>query len=126
MNQLNIADIENKLFSIIITDVDNGICVKMSGEIDLQDPKPLLNGLLEELHTGIIDKGLKELVYDFKELTYLNSTSIAVFAKWIVKLSTIEENKRFIIRIIMDKNITWQETSLPTLTYLVPGIVTIQ
>ncbi len=126
MNQLNIADIESETFSINVTDVNNGICIKILGDIDLQDPKPPLNGLLEKLYTGIIEKGLKELVYDFKELTYLNSTSIAVFAKWIIQLSTIEEDKRFVIKIIMNKDITWQETSLPTLTYLVPGIVTIQ
>jgi len=126
LNRLNIKDIDKESFSVTITDTDVGVCLKFTGDIDIEDPRPLLYSLLDELYTGIIVKELKELVYDFHELTYINSTSIGIFAKWILKLSSIEEDKRFLLRIITNKNITWQETSLPTLSYLIPGIVTIQ
>ncbi len=84
MNRLNIKDIDKESFSVTITDTDAGVCLKFTGDIDIEDPRPLIDSLLDELYTGIIVKELKELVYDFHELTYINSTSIGVFAKWIL------------------------------------------
>ena len=52
--------------------------------------------------------------------------AIKAVAKWIMKLAMLPADKKYQIRIAHNKAITWQVTSLPTLTFLVPGAVKVE
>ena len=123
MNKLGIDDIKNDRVAITIGDSGDGLSVKFSGEIDMEDPSGLLDPLFEKVHTGAVDKGVNEVVADFSELKFLNSSGIKSIAKWIMKLGEVEDAYKITIK--QNPEITWQATSLQTLTFLVPGAVSV-
>jgi hypothetical protein len=91
----------------------------------MQDPGILLDPLFEKVHNVMLASGLKTVELDVINLTFLNSSGIKAIAKWIMKLATVEAGKKYLIKIIQNKAIAWQATSLQTLTFLVPGSVNV-
>jgi hypothetical protein len=74
----------------------------------------------------MVAKKIPFIVADFTGLTFLNSSGIKAVAKWIMKLAMLPPDQKYQIRIAHNKAITWQVTSLPTLTFLVPGAVKVE
>jgi hypothetical protein len=126
MNKLNIEPVAQSRISIEVTDTASGVGVSFVGDVDMQDPGVILDPLFEKIHGGCISAGIKEVDLDFKQLNFLNSSGIKAIAKWIMKLGELSADKKYVIKIIHNKNITWQVTSLPTLTFLVPGAVKVE
>jgi hypothetical protein len=126
MNKLNIEPISQGKASIEVKDTATGVCVSISGDIDMQDPSVLLDPLFEKIHAGCTEKGIKTVETDVRQLTFLNSSGIKAIAKWIMKLASTPADKKYQIKILKNKDITWQATSLLTLTFLVPGSVVVE
>lgn len=126
MNRLGIEPVSEERIVINVLDNPNGITVKFTGDIDMEDPSIILDPLFEKVHDGVIENNYKEVLADFRELNFLNSSGIKAVAKWIMKLSEVDDNQKYIIKIVHNKDITWQVTSLPTLTFLVPGAVQVE
>ncbi len=125
MNKLNIEDIVQDKVKIDIEDIPSGLGVKFAGEIDMEDPGIVLDPLFDRIHSGAQQMKFSEVLIDLTRLNFLNSSGIKALAKWVMKLSDLSEDKRYKIKINHNKDITWQVTSLPTLTYLVVGAVEI-
>jgi hypothetical protein len=126
MNKLGIEPVSEERINIDVLDNPNGVVVKFTGDIDMEDPSIILDPLFEKIHTGVLENSFKEVTADFKELNFLNSSGIKAVAKWIMKLSEVDDTQKYIIKIVHNKDITWQVTSLPTLTFLVPGAVQVE
>lgn len=126
MNTLNIEPISQARISIEVVDTEAGIGVSFVGDIDMQDPGIILDPLFDKIHQGCLSKGIRQVKLDFTQLTFLNSSGIKSIAKWIMKLVDLAEDKKYTIAIVHNKDITWQVTSLPTLTFLVPGVVKVE
>lgn len=126
MSKLNINPVKQARIAIDVIDTGSGVGVNFVGDIDMQDPGEILDPLFEKVHGGCIAKGIRQVDLDFKRLTFLNSSGIKAIAKWIMKLADLGEDKKYVIRILYNKEVTWQVTSLPTLTFLVPGAVKVE
>jgi hypothetical protein len=126
MNRLKIEPVIEERIKIYVDDNPKGISVRFVGDIDMEDPSIILDPLFDRLHEGVIKLGIREVDADFKELNFLNSSGIKGVAKWIMKLSEVDDDNKYIIKIVHNKDITWQVTSLPTLTFLVPGAVQVE
>ena len=125
MNCLGIEQIKQGKVTIDVGDIASGVAVSIVGEIDMQDPSVVLDPLFARIHKGVMDAGLKTVDFDLRQLTFLNSSGIKAIAKWIMSLAIAPADKKYVIKIIQNKAISWQTTSLPTLTFLVPGAVQI-
>jgi hypothetical protein len=125
MNSLGIEQIRQGKVSIDVEDAPSGVSVAVVGEIDMQDPSVILDPLFEKVHSGVMAAGKKTVEFDLRQLTFLNSSGIKAIAKWIMNLAAVPADKKYVIRILQNKSISWQTTSLPTLTFLVPGAVQI-
>lgn len=125
MNKLSIEAIKQDKVTIDVQDTSDGIKMIVSGDIDMQDPSTLLDPLFEQVHNGALSSGLKTVELDVTHLTFLNSSGIKAIAKWIMRLAAVEPSKKYLIKIIQNKAIAWQATSLQTLTFLVPGSVNV-
>jgi len=125
MNKLNIPAVKEERITIDVIDTEDGIEIKFAGDIDMEDPSLILDPFFDKVHNGVLAHNLKEVKANFSELNFLNSSGIKSVAKWIMKLVDLADDKKYLIRIIHNKDITWQVTSLPTLTFLVPGGVKI-
>ncbi len=126
MNQLNIEPIAKDKIRLEVFDNGAGLTVQFVGDIDMEDPSLVLDPLFEKIHQGMVAKKIPFIVADFKGLTFLNSSGIKAVAKWIMKLAMLPPDQKYQIRISHNKAITWQVTSLPTLTFLVPGAVKVE
>ena len=126
MNKLNIDGVKQDKVAIEVTDTASGISVNIIGDIDMQDPSIVLDPLFAKIHDGCVAAGIKQVDANLRQLTFLNSSGIKAIAKWIMKLSSTAADKKYIIKILQNKDITWQTSSLPTLTFLVPGVVQIE
>ena len=125
MNKLSIEDITEERVKINVTDTNTGIKLKFNGEIDMEDPGLVLDPLFDKVHSGAQKNNFEDVIVDFQELNFLNSSGIKALAKWVMKLSELPDDKKYKIKVSHNKDITWQVTSLPTLTYLVVGAVEI-
>jgi hypothetical protein len=123
---LGIEQIKQGKVAINVNDIAAGIAVSIVGEIDMQDPSVVLDPLFDEIHKGVMASGLKTVEFDLRQLTFLNSSGIKAIAKWIMCLAGAPADKKYVIKILQNKSISWQTTSLPTLTFLVPGAVQIE
>jgi hypothetical protein len=126
MNKLGLDSIAQGKIKIDVLDEGTNVAIRFVGDIDMEDPSIILDPLFEKIHTGMVIKKLHEITADFRQLTFLNSSGIKALAKWIMKLVTLPADQKYAIKIVHNKSITWQVTSLPTLTYLVPGGVKIE
>jgi len=125
MNKLGLNEVVHERLRIDVADTVAGVMVVVVGDIDMQDPSKLLDPFFLKLHQGSVAQGVSVIDLDFRKLNFLNSSGIKALAKWIMMLATTPKEKRYAVKILHDKLLTWQATSLPTLTYLVPGVVTL-
>jgi hypothetical protein len=126
MNKLNIEAIKLPKVTIDVNDTASGVTVTIIGDIDMQDPSEILDPLFDKIHKGSIAMEIKVVEANFRQLNFLNSSGIKAIAKWIMGLYSTPADKRYVIKILQNKDISWQPTSLPTLTLLVPGVVQIE
>jgi hypothetical protein len=91
MNRLNIQPVEEDRIKIEILDNESGIVVKFIGDIDMEDPSLILDPLFSRIHDGAVTKGIKIVYADFTDLSFLNSSGIKAVAKWIMKLTELDE-----------------------------------
>ena len=120
--KLNIQNVKHGKMEINFT--EDGF--KISGSVDMEDPSVILDPIFNNIHEQARDGGFKSITADFTALEFLNSSGIKAIAKWVMKLAMLPPNKKYGIIIIKNDTITWQKTSLPTLTFLVPGSITIK
>jgi hypothetical protein len=126
MNSLGIEQVKQGKVAIEVTDIASGVAVAIVGDIDMQDPSVILDPLFDKVHKGAIASGLKVVEFDLRRLDFLNSSGIKAIAKWIMSLATAPADKKYVIKILQNKSISWQTTSLPTLTFLVTGAVQLE
>jgi hypothetical protein len=126
MNSLGIEQIKQGKVTIEVSDIPSGLAITIVGDIDMQDPSVVLDPLFDKVHKGAMASGLKVVNFDLKQLSFLNSSGIKGIAKWIMNLASAPADKRYVIKILQNKSVPWQVTSLPTLTFLVPGAVQIE
>ena len=124
MASINVQPIKQDRIEIGLEDSANGVTIRFIGDIDMEDPSTLLDPFLDKVHSEAVAKKLTEVTADFKKLQFLNSSGIKSIAKWVMKLSTSEQ--KYKLRFLQDPAISWQATSLQTLTFLVPGTVTVE
>jgi len=125
MNKLGLSPVSHERVTLEVTDSTMGVLVSIAGDIDMQDPSRLLDPFFLKLHQSAVQMAVDTIEVDFRQLNFLNSSGIKALAKWAMMLSQIPAETRYKIRFLHNKGATWQTTSLPTLTYLVPGAITL-
>jgi len=126
MNKFGIDNVITEKASVELTDISNGVLINFSGDIDIQNPEPIFVPFFEQIHTSILNEGIKYVELNFTKLTFLNSSGIKTLIKWITKVTPLPADKKYRFKIIANKEITWQETSLKMLSMLAPGLIEIQ
>lgn len=119
MADLSLEKLADEKFFINVS----GTNVIFDGCIDLQNPDPVITPYFEKIHEQIISNDIKEVTLDFKNLNFLNSSGIKTITKWIMKIPTLPDDKKYKMKLYYSESITWQHTSLKILTYLAPGNV---
>ncbi|AFG36214.1 hypothetical protein [Spirochaeta africana] len=121
MSKLGVDSVKVDRLQIDVQDSPVGLV--FTGDIDMEDPSTVLDPFFSKVHEGMTAGGIGEIQVDMTSLNFLNSSGIKAISKWIMQLGTTSDDKKYVIKLKHNPEITWQATSLPTLTYLVPGAV---
>lgn len=125
MAKLNISSISHERVSLAVSDTVDGVLITVTGDIDMQDPSKLLDPFFLKLHQEAVQHKVGTVAIDFRPLNFLNSSGIKALAKWAMALASTPGDQRYHVKMHHNKAISWQATSLPTLTFLVPGSITL-
>jgi hypothetical protein len=125
MNKLGINDIVQEKMTIRVEDDTDGLLITIDGIIDMEDPGIILDPFFQSVHQSSIQNNIQKINVNLTGLNFLNSSGIKCLAKWVLGLSQVSEDKRYKIIIKQNPTITWQKTSLITLTYAAPGLISV-
>ncbi len=90
---------------------DTSITIRFIGKSNERNPSKFISPILSDvLHQS--DSGNKEIILDFKELEYMNSSTITPILK-ILDKATREKNYR--IAIVYRQSLKWQDLSFSAL-----------
>ena len=93
------------------------IVVTFQGELALAGPKEY--GPISELLNAVIDSGPEVMTIDLKELAFLNSSGISMFAKFVLG---VRKKKEVQLVILGSKDMPWQGKSLKNLQKFLPSL----
>lgn len=125
MSALGINDINQEKMSIKIDKDGEGLVISIEGVIDHQDPGVILDPFFDSVHKSCLANNIGNVKVFLQNLNFLNSSGIKCLAKWVLGLSQVQPDKRYKIVIHQNPTITWQKTSLVTLTFAAPGMVSV-
>ncbi|MBN2532769.1 MAG: hypothetical protein JXB88_07760 [Spirochaetales bacterium] len=97
-----------------------GTTVYISGCVNHPSPGMFIEPFITEVHNKILEKKIKEIVVNITDLRFLNSAGIRELVDWVMKLSALEEGKKYKIKFLCSSEYQWQESSMTTLVYLSP------
>jgi len=98
----------------------------MTGNVDSAQPGKFMLPFFNEVHESIVKNDIKEIEVDIKGLNFLNSSGIKEIVAWIMKLETIPANKQYKIKFLCNKDLLWQESSISTILFLNPDLISQQ
>jgi hypothetical protein len=84
----------------------------------------LLASYLPQVHAEAKRLGLPEVVCDFRELSFMNSSCFKAFVVWIDTVKSSEPSYR--IRFVTSPGLHWQKRSLEALRRLASSVVTVE
>jgi hypothetical protein len=98
--------------------------VVMSGAVEMRDPGETLNPYWSALDDEALQRGLKHVELDVRDLNFMNSSGILTLVRWITRAKARTDGYRLVLR--YDRNVTWQRTSIPTLAKLAPNVSAVE
>jgi len=101
------------------------LTLKLVGNADMA-AKDSLDALLPRLHQEALSLSAKEVVIDFRELEFMNSSCFKSFVTWISDVSELEADKQYKIRLLSKAEMHWQRRSLHALRCFAIDLITIE
>jgi hypothetical protein len=85
-----------------------------------------IDGFLVRLHAEEMRAGLPEVVVDFREFDFMNSSCFKAFVTWIGGVQDLEASKQYKIRFLSDPNKHWQRRSLEALRCFAVDLIRVE
>jgi len=123
MQAMNIVPLYAEGLNVIPSIEDGVLRVRMSGAVEMRDPGDLLTPYWNSIDEKALERAIKRVELDMRDLNFMNSSGILTLVRWITKAKTHGSEKGYILVLQYDRNVTWQRTSIPTLAKLAPGVV---
>lgn len=125
MSIYNIDPIQMENANASLEGDDTGIRLVLKGDIDMRDTSVEFLPYLMKIHDVMVNNNVTGINLDLSGLTFMNSNGIKSLINWIMKAGELPPEKRYIINIIANSNIAWQESTLPVLRKLFPDFIVI-
>jgi hypothetical protein len=85
-----------------------------------------IDGFLVRLHGEALRLAPPEVVCDFREFDFMNSSCFKAFVTWIGNLQDLEPAKQYKIRFLSDDNKHWQRRSLEALRCFAVDLIRVE
>jgi hypothetical protein len=122
---LDLPQIESDHFSAHSELEGKVIRLRFAGNADLAG-REALERLLVKLHTEVIRLSCGEVIIDFHELEFMNSSCFKSFVAWINNVQELEASKQYRIRILSDPKMLWQRRSLHALKCFAVNLIEVE
>lgn len=101
------------------------VVVRMSGNADMHAQSTLATAL-RHVHTEALRLGVAEVVCDFDELYFMNSSCFKALVTWVTTLLSVDPGKRYRIRVRSNPKLAWQRRSVEALRCLADRVVIVE
>lgn len=101
------------------------VTAKFRGTADVE-AQPDLQHFLKALHTEIQRVNATDVVVDFRELEFMNSSSFKLFVAWLGKVRDLPAEQQYKFRFQSNPNMLWQRRSLAALSCFAVNLVSIE
>jgi hypothetical protein len=127
MATVQIPGIKDTEFEATAAVDGQSLVMKLWGNADLRVNGPL-GPFLDSVDDEASRNHMGEVVADFRELVFMNSSCLKEFVRWIAQVEERDEDRgvRYKIRFLSDPDAQWQSRSLQALRAFAPGLVTIE
>jgi len=112
-------------FSASVECRDRRVLVRLVGTADL-DVKKTLDEFLARLHETAQTSNATEVVVDFRDLKFMNSSCLKGLVAWICAVQELPPQLRYHVVLVSSPEMRWQRRSLRALWSLATDLVTIQ
>ncbi|MCX8059148.1 MAG: hypothetical protein N3A58_07020 [Spirochaetes bacterium] len=92
--------------------------IKIFGVVEIKNPNDNFSLHIKKINSLILERNLKEIIFDLTNLEFMNSSGIKVLVEWILRLEELPDDQRFKILFIYNPKILWQESTINTLLFL--------
>ena len=104
---------------------DARLNVRLWGNAD-QRGNTILDGFLQAADRQAVAAGVKEIVVDFRELEFMNSSCLKALVTWLRRAREHAPEQRYAIRFVHEPQAHWQMRSFSALAAFGRGVLTIE
>jgi len=125
---MNKYDIESQNFENAVASLESDnseLTLILSGDIDMRDTSIEFLPYLLKIHDALTLDNVNTIKLNLLNLTFMNSNGIKSLINWIMKITELPEKAQYKVHITANKNIAWQESTLPVLQKLFPELIII-
>jgi hypothetical protein len=101
---------------------DERVTVTLKGSADSRIMGQL-GDLLSKVHEETLKRTGREVVVDFRDLEFMNSSCFKAVVTWIVRVEGLEKESQYRIRFLSDRAKHWQRRSLGALSCFAVDLV---
>jgi len=104
---------------------DGSLAVTFAGTAD-SETRDQLEVITKQVHVEALRLKMPEVIVDFRELEFMNSSCFKIFVSWLAQLRDLSADSQYRIQIRSNPNLLWQRRSLAALSCFAIDLVTIQ
>jgi hypothetical protein len=125
MNGVEVAPVTRTEFTASASLEGGRIQVRFVGNADMRS-KDQLDQFLNQLHLEAMRCRAPEVVVDFQELEFMNSSCFKSFITWITSVQDLGPSGQYNIRFLSRPTLLWQKRSLHAMRCFAPDLLTIE
>jgi hypothetical protein len=105
--------------------VPPAIVLSLNGNADLRAADEIAR-IVSEVHAEALRLAVSEVVVDFRNLEFMNSSCFKSFVKWLSLLQALGPKRDYQLRVRSDAAKHWQKRSLRALSCFAVGLVRVE
>jgi anti-anti-sigma factor len=125
MDSSYVTDIKRETFATQSQRQGDALLVTLCGNADM-DVHDELRAFLDDLHEGAKANGVKELVFDLKELYFMNSSCLSTFLRLINRMVASRASHAYGLRFRTNQNLGWQRRNLQAIRAYAEELVSVE
>jgi hypothetical protein len=125
MTQFVVPTVAQAGFELATTIDDGTLVVRLSGNADM-NVQLTLSAALRQVHAEALRLGVSEVICDFADLYFMNSSCFKAFVTWVTHLIAVSPNKQYRIRVRSNRQLAWQRRSVEALRCLADKVVIVE
>lgn len=87
--------------------------LKLQGDASLATEE--IGKALSLIHESAVKQGIRSIVVDVRDLTFMNSAGFKSFVTWLSRVMALPEEQRYKIRVLSNPETYWQARSFDAL-----------